>query len=107
MTAGAPGHCQPRRHVPSSNFTPEHSFHHITVSFHNRENVIFGPDKVEITFLLFSKKDFLLWFKNKSGGGNGSRGQCVGSNKAKWLNAYAPESGRCGLEDQLGYLLAV
>ena len=49
----------------------------------------------------FPKKDFLLLFKNKSGGGNGSRGQCVGSSKAKWLNACAPESGRCGLEAQL------
>ena len=76
------------------------------VSFRNQENVILGPDKVEITFF-FPKKDFLLLFQNKSGGDNGSRGQCVGSSKAKWLNACAPESGRCGLEAQLGYLLAV
>ena len=57
--------------------------------------------------LPFSQKRLSPRFKNKSGGGNGSRGQCVGSNKAKWLNACAPESGRCGLEAQLGYLLAV
>lgn len=64
--------------------------------------------QIRLRLLFFSpKKDFLLRFKNKSGGGNGSRGQCVGSNKAKWLNACAPASGRCGLEAQLGYLLAV
>lgn len=63
--------------------------------------------RLRLLFFFFPKKDFLLLFKNKSGGGNGSRGQCVGSSKAKWLNACAPESGRCGLEAQLGYLLAV
>lgn len=56
--------------------------------------------------LLFPKKDFPT-AKNKSVVVAGSRVSAVGSNKAKWLNACAPASGRCGLEAQLGYLLAV
>ena len=33
------------------------------VSFHNRENVILGPDKVEITFFFFPKKTFSYCLK--------------------------------------------
>lgn len=45
---------------------------------------------VQIRLRLLSQKKTFSRFKNKSGGGNGSRrGQCVGSNKAKWLNACA------------------